>query len=366
MSGIIATYLWIDGDEHTPMIRSKIKCLPGKSSFSDHKDFPDWGFDGSSTNQADGSNSDLVLKPVFACKDPITDSPFQWNTAIVMCEVLNTDGTPHSSSSRQRTIASAIDGASIGFEQEYTLTQNKRPYGWPNKQVAMARPGEPAIEMPDPQGPYYCGVGGNRAFGRKIAEDHMFYCLEAGLWYYGMNAEVMPGQWEFQIGPRSLQEAQKSSVVEICDQLWVARWLLFRTTEEADKGVSVSLHPKPVQGDWNGAGMHTNFSTSATRNPDGGIQEINRIVKSLRDRHEIHIQNYGSDIDQRLTGLHETCSIKDFKVGSCDRGASIRIPAHVTKAHCGYLEDRRPCANADPYVVAEMLQIAASTAPIEV
>ena len=207
-----------------------------------------------------------------------------------------------------------------------------RPLGWPEG-------GYPA-----PQGPFYCGVGADEAFGRPLAERHMDACMAAGLKVYGMNAEVMPGQWEFQVGT--------GGPLEVADHLQIARWLLFRLGE--DLGVSATLHPKPVRGDWNGAGAHTNFSTAGTR-AEKGIDVIYAAMKKLQARHDVHIANYGHGIEQRLTGRHETCSYKEFRYGVSDRGSSIRIPLHVADAGRGYLEDRRPCANVDPYVVTKLL-----------
>lgn len=212
------------------------------------------------------------------------------------------------------------------------MFQAGRPLGWPEG-------GYPA-----PQGPFYCGVGAGEVFGRELVEEHLDACLDAGLKIYGVNAEVMPGQWEFQIGT--------AGPLVVSDHLVVARWLLYRLGEEYD--VSVTLHPKPVRGDWNGAGAHTNFSTNATRG-EGGLKVIENAMKRLEERHDLHIANYGDAIEQRLTGLHETCSYKQFKYGDSDRGASIRIPVATYQAGKGYFEDRRPCANIDPYIVCRLL-----------
>jgi glutamine synthetase len=220
----------------------------------------------------------------------------------------------------------------FGIEQEYTMFRDGRPLGWPER-------GYPA-----PQGPFYCGVGADQVFGRELAEEHMQACERAGLLIYGINAEVMPGQWEFQIGT--------GSPMDVADHLVVARWLLFRIGEAYD--ISVTLHPKPVRGDWNGAGAHTNFSTKSMREPNG-IVAINNAIERLSIRHDLHIKNYGDGIEQRLTGLHETCSYKEFRSGALNRGASVRIPLQVMEKGYGYFEDRRPCANVDPYVVTRLI-----------
>jgi glutamine synthetase len=324
---IKAEYIWVDGGEPTKTLRSKTKVLPDNTA-----EMPDWVFDGSSTYQADGHKSDLILRPVFVCPDPIRGG----NNKLVLNEVLNPDGTPHRSNTRAGLRAVVERNRQhdvwLGIEQEYTMFQKGRPLGWPEG-------GYPA-----PQGPFYCGVGADEVFGREVAEKHLDLALAAGLRIYGINAEVMPGQWEFQVGT--------GTALEVADHLQVARWLLFRVGE--DFGVSMTLHPKPMRGDWNGAGAHTNFSTAQMRGP-GGIEYIQAAMKKLQGRHDLHIANYGHGIEQRLTGRHETCSYREFKYGVSDRGASIRIPLHVANAGSGYFEDRRPCANVDPYVVSRLL-----------
>lgn len=321
-----AEYIWIDGTEPSPLIRSKTKIVEDKQTP------PIWGFDGSSTNQAAGNDSDCVLLPVFVCDDPLRGS----GNKLVLCEVLLTDMTPHPSNTRRASAEVAETYGDqepvFGVEQEYTFFQYGRPMGWPES------------GFPAPQGPYYCGVGGDKMPGRQIVEQHTAACLKAGLAIEGTNAEVMMGQWEFQIGvlPPPL----------IGDQLWVARWLLFRIAE--DFNVFATLEPKPILGDWNGAGAHTNFSTKAMRE-DGGWDAIIAACEALGKRVDEHVSNYGYGIESRLTGAHETAHYTQFSYGTSDRGASIRIPGAVAKAKKGYLEDRRPNANMDPYVVTRLL-----------
>ena len=228
-----AEYIWIDGTEPTPLLRSKTKIV------DDKVDPPIWGFDGSSTNQAPGKASDCVLRPVFVCPDPLRGG----DNKLVLAEVLLTDMSPHPSNTRAEAalVAAQYEDQKplFGIEQEYTLFEGTRPLGFP------------VNGYPGPQGPYYCGVGADDVYGRPMVEAHLDACLKAGLSISGINAEVMPGQWEFQVGPLP--------PLDVADQLWVARWLLNRIGE--DFGISATLDPKPARGDWNGAGAHTNFST---------------------------------------------------------------------------------------------------------
>jgi glutamine synthetase len=321
-----AEYIWIDGTEPSPLLRSKTRIV------ADGDEPGIWGFDGSSTNQATGDDSDCVLRPVYTCPDPLRRP----GDKLVMCEVLLTDFTPHPSNTRAALAAVVEKFADqepmFGIEQEYTFLQGGRPLGWPTQ-------GYPA-----PQGPYYCGVGGDKMPGREIVERHTVACIDAGIGIEGTNAEVMMGQWEFQVGVLS--------PLDISDQLWVARWLLFRIAE--DFGVFATLEPKPILGDWNGAGAHTNFSTKAMR-ADGGWDAIIAGCEALGTKVQEHVENYGVGISDRLTGAHETAHWSQFSYGTSDRGASIRIPWAVAQNKRGWLEDRRPNANMDPYVVTRLI-----------
>lgn len=332
-------YLWLDGATPTQHLRSKTRVLSSLDSFS-LDNIPEWSFDGSSTKQAVGHDSDCILVPVYMVKDSVRGA----GNYIVMCEVLNPDRSIHETNRRAQLrkvmeeYGNKID-AYIGFEQEYTLFQKGRPLGWPEG-------GYPA-----PQGQFYCGIGAQNVYGRDLVEEHTRVCCEAGLAIYGTNAEVMPGQWEFQIGYRGLDEA--ADPLTIADQLWIARYYLHLLGEKHN--IDVSFENKPIKGDWNGAGMHTNFSTKEMRDGKLGKDAIDKVVKNLGDRHHDHISAYGANLAERLTGAHETCSIDEFRVGVSDRGASIRIPISTSQKGCGYIEDRRPGANADPYVVSEKL-----------
>lgn len=336
------TYIWIDGTSPTQMLRSKVKIVPHNKKILAAEDLPQWNFDGSSTYQAAGHDSDLIIQPVCVVKDPILGE----GNFLALCEVLNPDGvTPHPSNKRAHLVDLMNHGGKaqqpwLGYEQEYTLFDGQQPLGWPER-------GYPA-----PQGPFYCGVGADEVFGRELVEKHAEACLNAGLMLYGTNAEVMPGQWEFQIGYRDVDN-ESADPITVSDHLWLARWLLYRLGE--DYGISAKLHPKPVKGDWNGAGKHTNFSTTAMRDPKTGMDAINKAIKALEGRHKEHIAVYGHDLEQRLTGKHETAHISEFKAGIGHRGASVRIPRPVATKGYGYIEDRRPGANANPYEVAAVL-----------
>lgn len=320
-----AEYIWIDGHRPRPLLRSKTRILP-----SDEREPPVWGFDGSSTNQAEGSNSDQVLKPVYTVQDPVRGP----GHTLSLCEVLTMEMEPHETNTRAACREAAEryghHDAWYGMEQEYTFFQGVKPLGWPDN------------GFPGPQGPYYCGVGADEVHGRPIVERHMDACLEAGLAFAGINAEVMPGQWEYQIGP--------VGPLELGDEIWLSRYLLYRIAEEWD--VAATLDPKPVKGDWNGAGAHTNFSTKEMRD---AWDPCMAAIEALRDNHWHHIENYGAGIESRLTGEHETCSYKEFRWGVADRGASVRIPWQVERDGKGYIEDRRPNANCDPYVVSQLM-----------
>lgn len=311
------------------MMRSKTKII------EDGKEPGIWGFDGSSTNQAAGHDSDCVLRPVFQCPDPLRNP----GDILVLCDVL-LPGTmePHPTNHRAALVEVAekfADHESLfGLEQEYTFFKEGRPLGWPTE----------GYYYPAPQGPYYCGVGAVEIAGREIVEAHTEACMDAGLAICGTNAEVMLGQWEFQVGP--------VGPVEVSDHLWMARFLLYRVAE--DFGVNASISAKPIKGDWNGAGCHTNFSTKEMReNYDAIIAACEAIGGP--GKVEEHLAGYGDGFEDRLTGLHETAHYSEFRYGVSDRGASIRIPWQVALDKKGYIEDRRPNANCDPYIVTRLI-----------
>ena len=318
-------YVWLDGYKPIQSLRSKTKI---ERNFSGKlEDCPVWAFDGSSTEQAPGGSSDCLLKPVFIVKDPQRKNGY-----LVMCEVLSPDGTAHESNGRA-TIEDDDNDFWFGFEQEYFLwnPETNKPIGFPEG------------GFPGPQGPYYCSVGATNAFGRAMVEEHLDACLEAGLNVEGINAEVATGQWEFQIFAKGAKAAG--------DQVWIARYLLERIGEKY--GISINWHCKPLGNlDWNGSGMHANFSNSLLRTC-GSKDVYEQICEGFRPFVTEHIEVYGPDNHLRLTGKHETAAITDFKYGVSDRGASIRIPiGTVERGWKGWLEDRRPNSAADPYKVA--------------
>ncbi len=336
---ILAEYIWIDGVAPTKGLRSKTKVitdarLKKSTEYATHAEIPldvfgDWTADGSSTNQAEGRASDILIRPVRAIPDP-----FRLGHYLVLCEVFTGAGELHPSNTRallREVLANGADAHEpmFGFEQEYTLLrENGRPYGFPDE------------GFPAPQGPYYCAVGTGKIKGRAFYEKVIDMTLAAGLKVTGYNWEVMPGQAELQIF---------SDALESSDHIWLARYIMHRVGEDYD--VVVSIDAKPARGDWNGAGMHSNFSTKAMREA-GGMKVIEEACVALSKKVQAHLDVYGHDYQSRLTGAHETCSYRDFKWGVSDRTASIRIPRQVGKDGCGYLEDRRPNANADPYEVA--------------
>ncbi|KAK7825811.1 glutamine synthetase nodule isozyme [Quercus suber] len=347
---VIAEYIWIGGSGMD--IRSKGKTLP--EPVTDPAKLPKWNYDGSSTGQASGEDSEVILYPQAIFRDPFRGG----NNILVMCDTYTPAGEPLPTNARYKAekIFSNPDVVAeepwYGIEQEYTLLRQ--------------------------EGPYYCGTGADKAFGRDIVNSHYKACLHAGINISGINGEVMPGQWEFQVGP--------VGGISAGDQLWVARYILERVTEIA--GVTLSFDPKPIevrlsfslifcgantwlgiliilmwtnfvetlchQGDWNGAGAHTNYSTKSMRS-DGGYEVIKKAIEKLELRHKEHIAAYGEGNDRRLTGKHETADINNFSWGVANRGASVRVGRETEKAGKGYFEDRRPASNMDPYVVTSMI-----------
>jgi glutamine synthetase len=330
-------YIWLDGYEPVPNLRGKTQ-IKEFASFPTLDELPLWGFDGSSTRQAEGGSSDCLLKPVAVYPDPA-----RTNAALVMCEVLMPDETPHPSN--MRATIPDDPGTWFGFEQEYFLYRDGVPLGFPR------------VGFPVPQGEYYTGVGYKNVgdIAREIVDTHLDYCLAAGINHEGINAEVAKGQWEFQIFGKGSKKA--------ADEVWMARYLLLRLCEKYR--VDVNFHPKPLgmDYDWNGSGMHANFSTEYMREV-GGKEYFEALMAAFDEHKHDHIAVYGPDNHMRLTGLHETAAIDQFSYGLADRGASIRIPhSFIKNNYKGYLEDRRPNSLGDPYQIAGRILQTIETVP---
>jgi len=328
----IAEYVWTDAKGK---LRSKARTL--MKTYEVATDFPKWNYDGSSTGQAPGSDSEVVLYPQAVFADPFRGSP----NVLVMCDQYTPQGKPIPTNYRYdcaKVMEEAMEKGLepwFGIEQEYFLIDSKT-----NKPV-----GFPFIGQPEPQGLYYCGIGASVMYGRDVVDAHYRACLYAGIKISGINGEVAPGQWEYQVGPTIGMESG--------DQMWMSRYILERIAEMA--GYYVNLDPKPVKGDWNGSGAHTNFSTKPMREEGGFENYIIPALERLGKKHKEHILAYGAGNEERLTGKHETASIDSFKWGTADRGASCRVGHDTKNAGKGYFEDRRPAGNMEPYIVTKMI-----------
>ena len=321
-------YIWLDGYKPEPNLRSKVKIVDYESikNVVQVGKLPVWNFDGSSTNQADTGNSDRILKPVRVYTRH--GFPLENSTVYVLCEVLNPDGTSHETNKRA-ILNEEQEDLWFGFEQEYFIREEINGTMLGHKRNILKGQGE-----------YYCGVGHNVA-GRDFVEEHLDMCLEHGIDITGTNAEVALGQWEYQVFSKGKLKGG--------DDLWMTRYFLYKISEKY--GYHIDLHPKPLtHGEWNGSGLHTNFSNDRMRN-EGGYDYFTAIFNSFGSRHEDHIKAYGSNNNLRLTGDYETQSIDKFSWGVSDRGASIRVPQETAKEWKGYVEDRRPGSNADPYKI---------------
>lgn len=331
---VLAEYVWLGGSHTTGGFDMRQKTRTLSAPPAKLEDLPVWNFDGSSTGQAPGHDSEVLLLPVAMFRDPFR----RGDNIVVLCECVDPKMQPIPTNTRRA--AKAVFDKKLdeepwfGIEQEYSLfaKDGRTPIGWP-------RGGYPA-----PQGPYYCSAGTDCAFGRSVVEAHYDACVFAGVMISGINAETMPGQWEFQIGP--------CEGISVGDHLWMARYIMIRVTE--DFKVNVDFRPKPIPGDWSGSGGHVNYSTKKMREK-GGYTEIIKAIEKLGGKHLEHIAVYGEGNEKRLTGRNETSPIDKFSYGVANRGASIRIPRQVQLDGCGYLEDRRPAANLDPYVVAPQI-----------
>jgi len=317
----IVEYIWIGGKGE---LRSKTRvlemtCEPTVDSL------PIWNYDGSSTEQVvQGSlNTEVVIKPRVVVINPLSSGTF-----LALCDTYNIDCVTPIATNTRFAAAEIFQNKTenepwFGLEQEYFMWKEE----WPS--------------LTD-QGRYYCGTSLSNV-ERKIADEHLAACLAAGIKISGINAEVAPYQWEFQVGP--------CVGIESGDHMYLARFLLERIAEKYD--VRISYDPKPSQ-HLNGSGCHTNFSTKTIREP-GGLEEIYKCMERLAKTHPQHLECYGKGNRARLTGLHETGSYDRFSFGVGTRNTSIRIPNQTFADKCGYFEDRRPAANMDPYVVTSAI-----------
>ena len=327
----LAEYIWIGGNNE---LRSKCRVMNECDKDSIYS-YPDWNYDGSSTGQAVGSDSEVIMKPraVFNC-------PFRsGDNRMVLCDTYLPNGQPHITNHRAGAVEifdkKIEEEPWFGLEQEYFLIDLKtgKPLGC-------------EVSIPE-QGPFYCGVGGGNALGRDIVEDHLEKCLYAGLRMSGINTEVAPAQWEFQIGP--------SLGIEAGDHLWVARYILNRVCEKY--GVRVDLTPKLIK-EINGSGCHANFSTKGMREGTAektGLELIDEAIMKLSKKHLEHMMIYGEGNKERMTGHHETASYDEFSFGRANRGKSVRIGNDTINNKKGYFEDRRPSSSCDPYLVTAMI-----------
>ena len=334
----LAEYIWLGGNCE---LRSKTRVFHDQSKpylpteyGTESRLPPHWNYDGSSTGQARGGDSEVVLRPVAVYWCPFRKN----NHLLVLCDTLLPDGSV--TATNHRVMADQIFQENLeeapwyGIEQEFFLIDptTKLPLGFPSENSCVG------------QGQYYCSVGSQNAFGRQVVEETVAACLYAGINISGLNAEVAPGQWEYQVGP--------VEGIRAGDEVWVSRYILERVAEQ--HRVIVNLDPKPVKGDWNGSGCHTNYSTKTMREL-GGLDEIYRAIQRLEQRHEQHMKVYGTGNQERMTGEHETASYDTFSYGVANRGASVRIGRDTVKDGCGYFEDRRPSSNMDPYRVTSIL-----------
>ncbi|KAF8290684.1 putative glutamine synthetase [Trypanosoma cruzi] len=338
------TYIWLSGRDSHHDIRSKDRTayLTTEEVAKHPKElladgiFPVWNFDGSSTKQVCGADTEILLNPVNAyhCCLPRLSTAVPWILVLAECCLPNGEPTNDNSRAVARRIFERApeEHPWFGMEQEFFLIKDGHPYGWPPR------------GFPAPQGPYYCSTGCLCVHGRRYVDLHYEVCLQMGLNISGTNAEVAPGQWEFQVGP--------CEGIEMGDQLTVARWVLLRILE--DDGLDADYRAKPIRGEWNGSGLHTNFSTASTRN-ENGLSVIYEYVERLKKTISKDIVLYGAENNERLTGKYETSKPNEVTAGVGTRGTSIRIPNAVAAERKGYMEDRRPAGDADPYLVSARL-----------
>jgi len=335
-SKIIAEYIWVDSENN---MRSKNRILSlGEGDLLDENLYPKWSFDGSSTSKKNNDSyidhrSDVYLYPIAVYPNPFYNTS-SYKYVIVLCAT----STNHNEYMNCKSICEKYEDYEplFGVEQEYMILDphnSNRGYKWMTQD-------DPRHGHQDVCRAYYCSVGGDRSFGREMVDEHMYMSLSAGISICGTNAEVVASQWEYQIGV--------CSPMKLCNDLIVSRYILLRLSEKYN--CAISFDPKPIPG-WNGSGCHVNFSTKYTRLPVDGMYHIINACTSLSKKHPEHMEVYGENNKKRLCAKYETSSYDLFTYGVADRNASVRIPQHVSDESCGYLEDRRPAANMNPYLV---------------
>lgn len=322
-------YVWIDGINNT---RSKTKIV--YKNIVNVSELDEWNYDGSSTEQATNDNSDVILKPQKMYSDPFRKNK---NAYLVICDTYDKDYNPLKTNYRNK--CEEVNKKCkdfdpwFGIEQEYLIyDKTGKPYMWENEN----KPYDMDLVS-------YCAVGGDRSFGREIVEEHLDFCLYAGVKICGINSEVTPSQWEFQVGTLN--------ALDVADDLWIARYILNRLSEKYN--CWINYHPKPLLS-YNGSSCHLNFSTKEMRDKNG-IDEIFNACEKLKLKHKEHIKVYGEHNELRLSGKYETSNIDTFSYSVSHRGCSVRIPIFVNKNKCGYLEDRRSASNIDPYQITTIM-----------
>lgn len=326
----ILEYIWLDAVNNC---RSKTKVANIEGNISLEK-CPQWNYDGSSTGQATTENSEIILNPVKLYIDPFRKNETSF---LVLCDIYNVDGTPHNSNMRYKAEKifdkSRDQEPMFGLEQEFFISKLVKGNYYPLFDKSDHKE----------QGNYYCGVGGENVICKDLIEEVLENLLYSNISITGMNAEVAPAQWEFQVCDYG---------IEASDDLIILRYICNRTFEK--KGLIMDIRAKPLKGDWNGSGCHINFSTKEMRE-NMGYSRIQQAINNLSKHHDLHIRHYGSDNSERLTGHHETSSISEFSYGVGSRNTSIRIPNQTVKENKGYFEDRRPSSSLNPYIATSLL-----------
>jgi len=336
---ICLDYIWLDNEKN---FRSKIKVWNIDTSTSkfngkNYDVLPEWTYDGSSTKQANGEDSEIVLKPV-AIFPKLAGHGYY-----VLCATYNLEPEIDNNGIQTWKYTPTRNNTWHNANEVFEKYKDEKPWYGLEQEYFINPMERGGIE----QGQYYCSVGHDNCFYREIAEEHMEECLKCGINISGINAEVAPNQWEFQVGP--------VEGIHAANQLLLSRYLLIKLCEK--KKVRVNFHPKPlyhVQQSVNGSGCHTNFSTENMRK-EGGMTYIQNACSRLEKEHKKHMENYGIDNELRMSGECETAKFDTFSSGKADRTSSVRIPLFVERDGYGYFEDRRPASNCDPYLVTSLI-----------